>query len=102
MNILYVIRDMSFIEPLGIMFLSAIAKQDGHSSSLAIINEEDVLDKIKHKQPDIVCLSVMSVDAKVFIKLAKEIKHLYPGIIIVVGGPHATFETETVRSWPVE
>lgn len=53
MNILYAIRDMSFIEPLGIMFLSAIGKREGHQSSLAIINEEDVLAKIERQRPNL-------------------------------------------------
>ena len=46
MKILFVVRDMSFIEPLGVMFLSAIAKKEGHESYLGIVNEEDVLAKI--------------------------------------------------------
>ena len=70
MRILYVIRDMSFIEPLGIMFLSAIGKRDGHTGSLAIINEEDVLAKIETDRPDLVCMSIMSVDGDVFKQLA--------------------------------
>lgn len=102
MNILYVIRDMSFIEPLGVMFLSAIAKQDGHRSALAIINEEDVLARIDRQRPDLVSMSVMSVDAKVFKALAGRIKDRYPGVSIIVGGPHATFECQIARDWPVD
>ncbi len=92
MKILYVIRDMSFIEPLGVMYLSAIAKLDGHHNSLGIINEEHIPTKIDRYRPDVVCLSVMSVDAEVFEKLARTIKARYPDIHVVVGGPHATFE----------
>ena len=108
MKILYVIRDMSFIEPLGIMFLSAIGKREGHTSSLAIINEENVLAKIagqpacRGNRPDLVCMSIMSVDADVFKSLATDIKDRYPDIFIVVGGPHVTFEVDDVRQWSID
>lgn len=102
MNILFVVRDMSFIEPLGIMFLSAIAKKDGHHSALGIINEEDVRDKIRRRPPDLVCMSVMSVDADVFERLARDIKDAHPDVRIVVGGPHVTFEREQVTTWAVD
>ena len=84
MNILYVIRDMSFVEPLGIMFLSAIAKQDGHKSSLSITNEENIFLKIEREQPDMICLSFLSVDSGYFKILAKKIKNRYPDIVIAV------------------
>ena len=99
MNILYVVRDMSFIEPLGVMFLSAIGKRDGHTSSLGIINEEDVLAKVDRERPDMVCMSVMSVDADVFRKLAREIKDRHPDVFIAAGGPHVTFECDQTRRW---
>ncbi|MCH7527642.1 MAG: cobalamin-dependent protein [Planctomycetes bacterium] len=102
MNILYVVRDMSFIEPLGVMFLSAVARQDGHESSLGIINEEDVLQKVARDHPDMVCMSVMSVDGDAFKALATKIKERCADVIIVVGGSHATFETNLRHTWPVD
>ncbi len=102
MKILYVVRDMSFIEPLGIMFLSAIGKQDGHLSSLGIINEENVLEKVTRERPDVVCMSVMSVDSDAFQKLARDIKDRHPDIFIVVGGSHVTFECDVARHWCVD
>ncbi len=102
MKILYVIRDMSFIEPLGIMFLSAMGKKDGHTSCLGIINEEDVLDKVTRERPDLVCMSVMSVDSDAFQKLARDIKDRHPEIFIVVGGSHVTFECDVARRWSVD
>lgn len=102
MKILYVIRDMSFIEPLGIMFLSALAKQDGHSSSLGIINEEDVLEKVTREQPDVICMSVMSVASDLFPKLARDIKDRHPDVFIIVGGPQVTFECDAARRWCVD
>jgi len=101
-NILYVIRDMSFIEPLGVMFLSAIGRREGHRSALAIINEEDVLARIERDRPDLVCMSVMSVDADVFERLARDIRDRRPEIRIIVGGPHVTFELDRTRAWPID
>lgn len=102
MRILYVVRDMSFIEPLGIMFLSAISRQEGHTSSLGIINEEDVLQKVTRERPDMVCMSVMSVDSAVFQQLARDIKDRHPDIFVTVGGSHVTFECSVARTWAVD
>lgn len=102
MKILFVVRDMSFIEPLGVMFLSAIARKEGHESYLGIVNEEDVLAKIKRLRPDLVCMSVMSVDGDAFKALAAKIKERCADVMIVVGGSHATFESDLRHTWPVD
>ncbi len=102
MKILYVVRDMSFIEPLGVMFLSAIGKQQGHESALLILNEEDAMTRIRRERPDMICMSVMSVDADVFERLCRRIKDRFPDIFLCVGGPHVTFECDAVRRWAVD
>lgn len=99
MKIIFVIRDMSLIEHFGVMYLSSVAKQEGHETSLAIINEHNILDLLEEDLPDLLAFSVMSVDSLLIEKLIKEINTLYPDLFIVAGGPHCTFNQDIVDSW---
>ncbi|MDP2905292.1 MAG: radical SAM protein, partial [Candidatus Omnitrophota bacterium] len=102
MKVLFVVRDMSFIEHLGVMSLSSIARGLGHTASLAVINEHSVLNILEEGLPDLVAFSIMSVDASAFSELAKKIKNRYPRLFIVTGGPHCTFNPGIVDSWPID
>lgn len=102
MKILFVIRDMSLIEHLGVMYLSSIAKESGHKTSLAIINEHNILDLLGRDMPDMLAFSIMSVDANIFMKLAMDIKEKYPKLFIVAGGPHCTFNPDIIDFWHID
>lgn len=99
---MFTVRDMSLLEPLGVMYLSAAAKQLGHESLLAVVKEEDVLKKIEDERPDMLCISALSVDASVFRELTRRVKDKFPELFTVVGGPHATFEVDDCCSWAVD
>ena len=102
MKVMFVIRDLSLIEHLGVMYLSSIAKESGHDSSLAVINEHNILSILEGGLPDLLAFSIMSVDASVFNSLTKAIKERYPKIFIVAGGPHCTFNQDIIDSWPID
>lgn len=102
MKILFVVNDMSFIELLGVMQLSALAKEIGHRTRLGIINEHDILKLTGNERPDVVALSIMSVDAKVFEDLARAIKHKYKDILLIAGGTHPTFNPEIIDTWALD
>ncbi len=102
MKIMYVVKDMSYIELLGIMQLSALSKKRKHQSCLGIINEHDVLKLIEKENPDIVAFSVLTLDASSFKNLAIDIKNKHKNLTIIAGGPHATFNPEIVDSWAVD
>ncbi|MEK6715218.1 MAG: radical SAM protein [Candidatus Omnitrophota bacterium] len=102
MKILYVVKDMSYIELHGIMQLSALSKQRGHKSCLGIINEHDILKVIEKENPDIVAFSMLTLDASSFENLARDIKNKHKNLTIIAGGPHATFNPEIVDTWEVD
>jgi len=102
MKIIFVIRDLSLIEHLGVMYLSSIAKEAGHETSLAVINDHNILNILAKDLPDLLAFSIMSVDATVFRNLAGAIKEKYPKLFIVAGGPHCTFNQDIIDSWPID
>lgn len=102
MKILYVVKDMSYIELHGIMQLSALSKERGHKSCLGIINEHDILRLIEKDKPDIVAFSVLTLDASSFESLARDIKNKHKNLTIVAGGPHSTFNPEIIDNWEVD
>lgn len=102
MRIMFVIRDMSFIEHLGVMHLSSIAKELGHETSLSVINEHDISGILESGLPDLLAFSIMSVDASIFRDLARVIKVKYPKLFIISGGPHCTFNQEIIDFWPID
>lgn len=102
MKIMFVIRDMSFFEYLGIMYLSSIAKDLDHETSLAVISEHNILNILEKGLPDLLAFSIMSIDVPVFRSLTKSIKEKYPKLFIIVGGPHCTFNQDIVDFWPID
>ena len=43
MKILFIVKDIDFIDPVGIMLLSSLAKKDGHETYLGILNREEII-----------------------------------------------------------
>ena len=42
MRILFVVKAIDYIDPIGIMLLSALAKANGHTTHLGILNRENI------------------------------------------------------------
>jgi anaerobic magnesium-protoporphyrin IX monomethyl ester cyclase len=59
----------------------------------------DAVDLIRALRPDLVGLSVMTINVGVFDALARAIDETFPGLPVIVGGPHATsFPEEAVAA----
>lgn len=81
------------IDKLGIMYLSSVLKNAGHSVSLFQSDLVD-LDKVfLSEKIDYVMYSVMSGEHRWFLEKNKELKSKY-GFVSIVGGPHFTFFPE--------
>jgi len=87
MRILFIMEGF-FIEPLGIMQLSACLKKAGHETDL-VTTEEGYKEKIREWKPEIIAYSVMTGNHKNFLELNKELKKKF-NFISLFGGPHAT------------
>jgi len=85
----------------GLGVLAAILKKRGHSvlvvDYLFMHKDIDVSVFIKEFKPDVVGLSVFTVNAKVVDYLVSRINGLVPNVPIMVGGPHATFYSNILQ-----
>lgn len=102
MNILYVIKALSVVEPLGAMQISAITRAHGHHSALAVIDHGDVFSAIESFRPDLVAYSMLSTEAGAFRRVTEQIKARYPKLPIIAGGPHPTYFPQMIDDWPLD
>jgi len=85
----------------GLCHLSACAKEKGFDINLIDLRKlkgwEHFREKIKEEKPDVVGLSMMSVDYDYVVKCARIIKEEMPDTKIIVGGPHPTILLDEVK-----
>ncbi|MCL4493127.1 MAG: B12-binding domain-containing radical SAM protein [Nitrospirae bacterium] len=78
----------------GLCSISAYAKKEGFAVELidlrCLKNWKHLKDIVLEKKPDVVGVTMMSVDYNPAMESIEMIKGLYPQTIIVVGGPHPT------------
>lgn len=88
----------NFLGPhFGIMYISAVLRQNGHSTDVLIegLHKEIVKDVCETK-PDIVGFTCITGEHRWVEKLAAEIKK-YLDVPIIVGGPHPTFFPQMIK-----
>ena len=101
MRILFVVADIYFSEPLGIMILSAVCKEAGHKTRLAVIARDSFVEILDDFRPDVIAYSTMTSDENSFayandIALAWSKDRGYP-IKRIMGGPHPTYFPDVIH-----
>jgi hypothetical protein len=92
MNILFGMRDDGdMTEPMNVMLLSALAKEQGHLTDLWVIERDDLRETIRRVRPDVLAFSCITGSHKYYMDAAKRAKAVSPYIRTVFGGPHFTF-----------
>jgi anaerobic magnesium-protoporphyrin IX monomethyl ester cyclase len=88
----------------GLAQLSACIKAEGFDVSLidlrALSGWDHLHTELIQRAPDVVGLTMMSVDFNPATKVAEIVKETDPGIVTVVGGPHPTLVLEEVAANP--
>lgn len=102
MKILFVIKDVEYIDPMGIMLLSALAREQGHSTALSVLADGDLEKTVRRLAPDVAAFSAKTGEHKYYIAANKLIKEISPGTFTVIGGPHATFFPELITKHPFD
>lgn len=96
MRILFVVKMIDFIDPQGIMQLSAIAKVNGYETFLGILTRENIFKKIEKIKPRLIAYSATTGEHKYYLRINEEIKKRFSHIFTIMGGPHATFYPECI------
>ncbi len=101
MKILFVVANIYFSEPLGIMILSAVCKKAGHQTRLAVISHDKMRETLDEFRPDMVAYSTMTSDENSFTyanniikKWSQDNNHTVKRIM---GGPHPTYFPEVLQ-----
>lgn len=81
----------SVIEPLGLLHLVSVAKQEGWDAKIVLIkdNKFDILDKVIHEyKPSMVGFSIYTGNHS---QIINYIDYIQNYVEVIVGGPHATY-----------
>jgi anaerobic magnesium-protoporphyrin IX monomethyl ester cyclase len=95
-HLLFIIKEIDN-EPHGIMHISALLKQEGHQTSLAVATEEDPVEAALWLKPDVVGYTVYTGTQNYYLDLNRQIKTHLPGVFSIFGGPHPTFFPEIIE-----
>lgn len=92
MKILFGMRDDGdMTEPMNIMLLSALAKKLGHTTTLWVMERDDLKETLSRDWPDIIAFSCITGSHTYYLAAGQEVKRLNPAIKTIFGGPHFTF-----------
>lgn len=87
------------IEPLGLLYISAVCKQRGHSVTVIDgfaekLSSQDIRNAILKIQPEVVGFTSFISNGNVIYELGKWIKKEFPEITVVFGNVHASVYAE--------
>ena len=102
MKVLFVVKHITIAgEPMGIMQLSALARQRGWES-YATESGEKCLKSVEALRPDLLAVSCMTGDYLDIREDILKIRSIQPDLPILLGGPHPTFVQDVVDDSPVD
>lgn len=97
MNILFIISSDTFIDPLGLAYLSAVAQKRGHDAHLARVENNNLIDIVKRIKPEVVAFASVMTGGHSFVnRVAAEIKKVH-SCLTIMGGPHPTFYSQALN-----
>ena len=91
MKVLFVERDVEYIDPMNVMLLSALARRRGHQTFLSVLAEDDLDAELKRIRPDVVAFSAKTGEHSTYFRANDAVKAHSKNIVTVMGGPHPTF-----------
>jgi anaerobic magnesium-protoporphyrin IX monomethyl ester cyclase len=102
MKVLFVERDVEYIDPMNVMLLSALARQRGHATFLSIMSADDLEADLRRIRPDVVAFSAKTGEHTTYIRANAVVKGYRPEIFTIMGGPHPTFFPGLIQTQPLD
>jgi radical SAM superfamily enzyme YgiQ (UPF0313 family) len=103
LKVLFILQDIEYIDPMGVMLLSALAKEKGHQTFLHVLSGGNLIESIENIKPDVVAFaSTKTGEHKYYLQANADIKKNFKGLITVMGGPHPTFFPEIIEKEDID
>ena len=96
------------VQPLGILYLAAVAREEGHHVSLIDakaegLDLETTIDRAARSSPEVVGISGFSNEWESFEQMGMLMKKKLPEAVLIGGGPYATsFPSEILERTPFD
>lgn len=100
-KVLFIIKDIESAEPLGIMYISALLKKNGHQVCYSGTAGVDLSAVITKFNPDIIGYGVCTGFQNYYLDLNRLLKQQF-SFISVFGGPHPTFFPDFIEEESVD
>jgi anaerobic magnesium-protoporphyrin IX monomethyl ester cyclase len=101
MRVLFVVSEVTYSEPLGVMQLSAVLKRAGHQTRMTVLKGHSPLEHVKSFRPDLLAYSTMSPDIGLFRYHDARVRETLNGgrssVPRIMGGPHPTFFPQVLQ-----
>ena len=84
----------SVIEPLGLLHLSGVAKQEGYKPKIRMFETNDfspIEQAVREMDPDFLGMTVYTGNHTQVFNYLDKFRQKYPDIPVILGGPHATY-----------
>jgi radical SAM superfamily enzyme YgiQ (UPF0313 family) len=84
----------------GVSYISSLLKANGFETDLMVLTREtrkqSIMKFIKQYNPKMICFTSVATEYKFISGVAKLIKREFPEIFLLIGGPHASLNPETI------
>ena len=98
MRVLFIYKDVTLTEPMGILYLAAALREASHDVALALSARPDFERRLPEFDPDVVGFSVTTGFHPYYLEVNRKVKELLGRrVLSVFGGPHTTFFPEIVE-----
>ena len=106
MRILFVASEVIASEPMGILQLSAIRKNEGHDTRLVTLDRNEIEKIFLDYKPHVIAYSCMTADISNFKKADQHLLKLIPqmphSVLRIMGGPHPTYFKEVLEEMDLD
>jgi radical SAM superfamily enzyme YgiQ (UPF0313 family) len=97
-RVLFVVKEIEGAEPIGALYVAGCLREAGHECAFVGTRGNDVLGSVARFAPQVVAFSATTGLHHYYLGLARAIKARFPRVVTYLGGAHATYFPEVVRS----
>jgi len=104
----YPLRSSEFIH-MGISYISAFLKANGHDTALVVLGSElgktgakTLMNEVRSFDPGLICFTAVWSQYRFIETLAESVKREFPSKYLIIGGPHASLAPEHVVLGPFD